>query len=398
MISASINRDTVAGWDAADPLRPFREEFDLPDSVIYLDGNSLGARPKAALPRLLQILDEEWGRDLIAGWTRHDWTGMPERIGTRIAKLIGAGAGEVTVADSTSINLFKALCAARQLAAPRREILAVADDFPTNLHIAQGVARIFPDVRLRILGKAALPAALGPDTAAVMMTQANFRTGELHDMADITARVQRHGALMIWDLSHTAGVLPIALNGCHVDLAVGCGYKYLNGGPGAPAYLFVAERHQTAIDPPLSGWMGHAAPFDFDPVYKPAPGIRRHLAGTPAVLSLAALETGIAIAERADLVLVREKSRRMGELFVARMKPLLESGAFRPGSPAGADQRGSQICFLHADAARLMQRLAQDNVIGDFRPPDVMRFGFAPLYNRYVEVWDAVEMIRKMAG
>jgi kynureninase len=310
-----ITRSAVEAMDASDPLAGCREWFALPDGVVYLDGNSLGAMPRAT-PTALAGVVEAWQRDLIGSWNRHDWIGWPRRVGDRIARLIGARPGEVIVADSTSVNLFKLLAAALQCSGGRRVILTEADNFPTDVYVAQGLARLLGSkTELRAVDAADLAGALGDDVAVLMLTHVSYRTGAMHDMAALTAAAHRAGALALWDLSHSAGAMPLALNEAGVDLAVGGGYKFLNGGPGAPAYLFVAELWLERIQPALSGWMGHARPFDFSAMYEPAAGIERLLVGTPPVLSLAALDAGLELFDAVDLGLVRAKSVALGTLL-----------------------------------------------------------------------------------
>ncbi len=381
--------------DADDPLRGCRDRFDLPPGVIYLDGNSLGALPRATPARLASVLRDEWGRDLITSWNRHGWIDLPTRVGDKIARLIGAGPGEVAVADSTSVNLFKLLGAALDLAPDRPVVLSDSGNFPTDLYVAQGVVAARPGRTLRVVDETAVIDAIDADTAVVMLTHVNYRSGRLHDMAAVTAAAQRAGALMLWDLSHSAGAMPIALGAVGADLAVGCGYKYLNGGPGAPAFLYIAQRHQARIRPALSGWMGHEAPFEFDLDYRPAAGIARNLCGTPPILSLAALEVGVDLMLEADLAQVRTKSMVLGELFAALVAARCP-GVFGLASPADPAARGSQICLRHPDGYAMVQALIARGVIGDFRAPGILRFGFAPLYLRHVDVWDAVDHLAEI--
>jgi kynureninase len=389
-----ITRSAVEAMDAGDPLAGCRDWFALPDGVIYLDGNSLGAMPRTTPARLTRVV-EAWQHDLIGGWNRHDWLGWPRRVGDRIARLIGARPGEVIVADSTSVNLFKLLAAALQCSRGRRVILTEADNFPTDLHVAQGLARLLGDaVELRAVGAADLPGALGDDVAVLMLTHVNYRTGGMHDMAALTAAAHAAGALALWDLSHSAGAMPLALNEAGADLAVGGGYKFLNGGPGAPAYLFVAERWLQRIQPALSGWMGHARPFDFTAAYEPAPGIERLLVGTPPILSLAALDAGIEAFDAVDLRLVRAKSVALGVLFRRLVEQECGGLGLRLVSPADAERCGSQVSYAHPDGYAIVQALIAGGVIPDFRAPDVLRFGFAPLYIRHVDVFDVVASLR----
>jgi kynureninase len=393
-VSDSISRASVEALDAHDPLAACREWFALPAAVIYLDGNSLGALPSATPGRVARVV-EDWGRDLIGGWNRHDWIGWPRRVGDRIARLIGAEPGEVIVADSTSINVFKLLAAALGLNPGRRVILSEADNFPTDLHVAQGLRRLLGDVlELRTVEAADLPGALDRHVAVLMLTHVNYRTGAMHDMATLTAAARRAGALTLWDLSHSAGAMPLALDAAGVDLAVGGGYKFLNGGPGAPAYLFVAKRWLERIQPAVAGWMGHARPFAFDTKYEPAPGIERFLVGTPPVLSLAALDAGLELFERIDLRRVRAKSVALGELFRRLVAQECSDTGLRLVSPADPARCGSQVSYAHPDGYAIVQALIERRVIGDFRAPDVMRFGFAPLYVRHVDVFDAVLALR----
>jgi kynureninase len=387
-----IPRQEVARWDADDPLRSFRDEFDVPEGVLYLDGNSLGALPKKTAERLQQVVREEWGRDLIRSWNQHDWIHYPRRVGDRIARMVGAAPGQVVAADSTSVNLFKLLGAALGLSGHRRVIVSEEENFPTDLYVAQGLCGLVGGARLRLVPRAELEKAIDSDVSVVTLTHVDFRTGAMHDMRSMTRLCHERGALAIWDLSHSAGAVPLHLDRDEVDFAVGCGYKYLNGGPGAPAFLYVASRHQDAIRPPLSGWMGHEAPFAFDTDYRPAPGIDRHLCGTPAILAMAALEVGVEIGSRADLSQVRAKSRKMGELFL----DLVEGLPLAPAGPSDPEKRGSQVSLRHPEGYAIMQALIAENVIGDFRAPDILRFGFTPLYLRYTDVWDAAAVLKRV--
>ena len=382
----------VRAWDAADPLRPLRERFDLPDGVIYLDGNSLGATPRVVVERIRTAIAEEWASGLVRSWNAADWIGAPARIGDKIAPLIGAKAGEVIACDSTSANLFKLLLAALARQAPRRVILAEAGDFPTDLYVAQGV-RDLTGAELRLVPADALEAAIGADVAVVMLTHVSYRTGARHDMARITRRAHAAGALVIWDLSHSAGAMRVDLAGAGADLAVGCGYKYLNGGPGAPAWLFVAERLQGELSSPLSGWMGHAAPFDFVDDYRPAEGIARFLAGTPPILSMLALECGVDVFADVDLAELEAKAQRLADLFIARALDRCAGHGVALVTPRDPAARGSQVSFAHPHAYEIMQALIARGVIGDFRAPDILRCGFTPLYLGYEDTWRAVETL-----
>ncbi|HRE48310.1 MAG TPA: kynureninase [Aggregatilineales bacterium] len=393
--SRPLSRADAEALDASDPLAPFRDEFILPPNVIYLDGNSLGALPKGTPARLEAAIREEWGMLLVRGWNQAGWYEMPRRVGDKIARLIGAASGEVVVADSTSVNVFKTLVAALRLRPERRVIVSEIDNFPTDLYMAQGVIDLLGGgYDLRLVQAADLPTAITTETAVVLLTHVNYRTGAMHDMAALTAHAHAQGALIIWDLAHSAGAVPVDLNAAGADFAVGCGYKYLNGGPGAPAFLVVPERHQAGFRQPLSGWMGHAHPFAFDPYYAPAEGAARALVGTQAVLSMTALECGVDLMLRADRTLLRQKSVQMTDLFIDQVRagcPELDLA-----SPEDSARRGSQVCFRHSEQAAgyaIIQALIAQGVVGDFRAPDILRFGFAPLYLRYSEVWEAAETL-----
>jgi kynureninase len=390
-----MTRDDALALDRADTLAGFRSRFALPDGILYLDGNSLGALPKATPARLAAIIAEEWGEGLIRSWNRHGWIDMPRRIGDKIGRLIGASPGEVMVADSTSVNLFKLIAAALRLRPERRVIVSERENFPTDLYVAQGLIELLGSRHeLRLVTPETLDAALGDEIALVLLTHVNYRSGRMHDMAAVTRRVHGCGALMLWDLAHSAGALPVELGACDADLAVGCGYKYLNGGPGAPAFLYVAQRLQDSFRSPLTGWLGHAAPFDFDPLYRPAPGIASAIVGTPPILSLAALEIGIDLALEADLAQVRAKSLALARLFVERVTASCAGFGLTLASPSRDAERGSQICYAHPEGYAIMQALIARGVIGDFRAPDILRFGFTPLYTSFADVFDAVEILR----
>ncbi len=392
-----MDRETCLSFDRQDPLASMRAEFVIPEGVIYLDGNSLGALPRQTLPRLTQVIGEEWGSGLIRSWNAAHWIEAPARIGDKIARLIGARAGEVIVADSTSVNLFKLLAQALRVQPGRHFILTEASNFPTDLYIAQGLIDLLGgNHALRVVERAEIERSLDGSVAILMLTHVDYATGEIHDMRRITAAAQKVGALMLWDLSHSAGAVPVDLKASQVDLAVGCGYKYLNGGPGAPAYLFVAEGLQAAMQSPLSGWMGHAAPFAFDPEYRPGPGIRRQLAGSPPILSMLALEVAVDIWLRVDQKESRRKSMALGDLFIKQVDESCRDLGVEVMSPRDADARGSQVSLRHKEAYRVMRALIDRGVIGDFRTPDLMRFGFAPLYTRYVDVFDAVRRLREV--
>ena len=385
--------EDVRTLDACDPLATFREQFELPEGVIYLDGNSLGPLPRSAPGRIAGVVTGQWGRSLIRSWNDHDWIGAPARIGDKIATLTGAGPGEVIVADSTSVNLFKLLAALVRLHSGRSEIVTESGNFPTDLHIAEGVAELLGK-RLVAVPVEALPDAIGPDTAAVVLSHVHYRSSFRHDMKAISARARAAGTHVIWDLSHSVGAVPLALNQDGAELAIGCGYKYLNGGPGAPAFLYVSSQLQPRMVSPIRGWMGHAAPFEFDDLYVPAPGIGRFLAGTPPILGLAALEAGIDLMMAADQQVMFEKSRRLFDLFAVLMAARCPE--FRLVSPRDAGQRGSHIAYAHPQASAIMNALIARGVIGDFRAPDVLRFGLTPLTLRHEDIWNAVDVLAEI--
>lgn len=390
----ALTRETIIERDANDPLARMRERFDLPDGMIYLDGNSLGALPHDTKDRIRQLIEDQWGLDLIKSWNVHDWYHMPLRCGAKLAPLVGAKANEVVCADSTSVNLFKLLAAALANRPDRKVIVSERGNFPTDLYIAEGLTGLLDkghEIRL-IDDDSELADAIRDDVAVVMLTHVDYRSGRMHDMEAVTKQAHDAGALMLWDLAHSAGAVPLDLDGAGADLAVGCGYKYLNGGPGAPAFLFVAERLQDSIRPPLSGWMSHSAPFDFDWKYAPAEGIARNLCGTPPLLSLAALEASLDTMADVDMALVREKSLALGDLFITLVESRCAGHGFTLVSPRDAT-RASQVSFAHPDGYPIMQALIAGHVVGDFRAPDILRFGFTPLYTRYVDVWDAVDVL-----
>ena len=377
--------------DAADPLRPLRDRFHIPEGLIYLDGNSLGVLPKATVERQKQVVSEEWGTSLIRSWNEHQWIDAPQRVGAKIAALIGAQPHEVIVADSTSVNLFKLITAAARLASERSVLLSEAGNFHTDLHVASGAVEAAPNLRLEISERHAVEQAIGADTNLLLLTHVHYKTAERFDMAAVTAHAKAAGALTIWDLSHSVGAVPLHLNRDGAELAVGCGYKYLNGGPGAPAFLYVAEPLQERLMPILRGWMGHAAPFAFTDDYRPAPGIARFLAGTPPMLSLLALESGVESFAGADMDALWAKSVALFDLFAALVEERCRDlQCISPRDPAA---RGSHISFRHPHAFELIQALIAADVIGDFRAPDVARFGLTPLYLGFEDVWHAIDRL-----
>jgi kynureninase len=404
-----MNRQECLALDTEDPLAPLRAQFELPDDVIYLDGNSLGALPRAAAARVQQTVRDEWGRDLIRSWNTAGWIDLPQRVGDKIGRLIGAAPGEVVVADSTSVNLYKVLTAALNLqradAPSRRVIVSERHNFPTDLYIAESLARE-RGLELRLVDADEIPAQLDSGLALLMLTHVNYRSGRMHDMAALTRRAHEAGALAVWDLAHSAGAVPVDLAAADADFAVGCGYKYLNGGPGAPAFAWAHSRHTARMDSeqlwqPLSGWMGHAAPFEFTPNYRPAAGVSRFICGTPPVISIVALDCGVDTLLAAEplggMAALREKSLALTELFTLLVEQRCAGQGLVLQTPREASLRGSQVSFAREDGGyAIMQALIARGVIGDFRAPDILRFGFTPLYTRFVDVWDAVEHLRQV--
>jgi kynureninase len=392
-----LTRAVLAGRDAADPLAGTREQFMLPAGVIYLDGNSLGALPRHTAARVAEVVQKEWGEQLIRSWNTAGWIDLPQRIGDKIGRLIGANPGETIVADSTSINVYKTLAAALALRPERRVILSTPDNFPTDLYMAQGlIAQLGGKHELRLVDGEEIGQHVNEHTAVLTMTHVNYKSGRMYDMQAITAAAQAAGALTMWDLAHSAGAVPVDLNACGADFAVGCGYKYLNGGPGAPAFLFVAARHQAQFSQPLSGWMGHAQPFAFGWEYVPAEGIGRYLCGTPPVLSLAALECGVDGLLAADIDLIRAKALALSDVFIQLVEERCGGYGLELVTPRAHTERGSQASFACAEGYAVMQALIARGVIGDFRSPNIIRFGFTPLYLRYTDIWDAVEQLREI--
>ncbi len=392
MTIAAPVRPDIARLDAEDPLGDRRDLFEIPDGVVYLDGNSLGALTKSARERVARVAAEEWGVSLIRGWNRHGWIDLPARVGERIGRLVGAEPGSVVACDSTSVNVFKLAAAALSLRPGRRVILSDSGNFPTDLYVVEGLSDLLGrGHELRIVEPEAVEGAIDEAVALVMLTEVDYRTGRLHDMARITRAAHAAGALTLWDLAHSAGAFPVDLAGAGADLAVGCGYKYLNGGPGAPAFLYVASRLQEEVAPPLAGWMGHAAPFAFDLGYAPAAGVDRMRVGTPPVLSLAALDAALDAFDGVDMAAVRAKSMALGDLFVAEVEARCPDLVL--ASPREAARRGSQVSFRHTEGYAVMQALIDREVIGDFRAPDIIRFGFTPLYLRHADVLRAAEVL-----
>ena len=410
-----IDRADCRARDAADPLALLRERFATAaidaQQLVYLDGNSLGVPPKTVAERLRQVIDEEWGSGLIRSWNSAGWIDLSQRIGDKIARVVGASAGEVIVADSTSANLYKVLYGAIAIAGAdspgRFRIVSERHNFPTDLYIANTVARVH-GYELVLVDSDQLAAHLDEHVAMLVLSHVNYRTGRLHAMQEVTRAAHAAGALMVWDLAHSAGALPVRLRVddemATPDFAVGCGYKYLNGGPGAPAFVWAHPKHTARMDregwrQPLSGWMGHAAPFEFTPDYRPAAGIGRFLCGTPPILSLAALECGVDTVLESEfyggLSALRDKSVALTDLFITLVESRCQGHGLTLTTPRDASERGSQVSFARDDGGyAIVQALIERGVIGDFREPDILRFGFAPLYLRFVDMWDAVDRLK----
>jgi kynureninase len=397
MDSTTIKIDATQA-DLADPLRAYRDRFELPEGVIYLDGNSLGALPKSVRQRVAKTIGEEWGEQLIRSWNTADWVHLPQRVGEKIARLIGAEERTVVAADSTSINLFKVLSAALGLNRERRQIVSERDNFPTDLYIAEGVAKQIGKGHQLVLADATkdIPDMLDEDVAVLMLTHVNYRNGYRHDMAALTRAAHDKGILVIWDLAHTAGAMPVDLAGAGADFAIGCGYKYLNGGPGAPAFLYVNPRHQGGFRQPLSGWFGHRAPFDFDSAYAPSSSIEQYLCGTPPVLAMVAMDEAMSLWDDVDMAAVRAKSIGLCDFFIQEVGEFSEELGLTLVTPRDAGQRGSQVSYSCDNGYAIMQVLIARGVIGDFRAPDIIRFGMTPLYLSFTEVAQAAAILKEI--
>jgi kynureninase len=390
--------------DAKDPLRSLRDLFLVPEGVVYLDGNSLGAMPKSVPERIAQTVNHEWGQGLIRSWNDAGWYEMPRRLGDKIAPLVGAKAGELVATDTTSINLYKVLSAATAIArardASRRSIVSERSNFPTDLYIAQALCRE-RGCELKLIDDEQVLPALGGDVAVLMLTHVNYRTGAMHDMRAVTKAAHDAGALVIWDLCHSAGAVPVDLHSADADFAIGCGYKYLNGGPGAPAFVWVHPRHREDFEQPLAGWWGHAAPFEFTPDYRPAPGIARYLCGTQPVLAMTALECALdafaAAQPLGGVEALRRKSLALTDLYMSLVEERCAGHGLSIVTPREHARRGSQVCLCRDEGAyAIVQALIARGVIGDFRAPDILRFGFTPLYTTFEDVWNAVEHLRQV--
>jgi kynureninase len=395
--------------DAQDPLRELRELFTLPEGVIYLDGNSLGVMPRSAPERVARAVNREWGQGLIRSWNDAGWFTLPQRLGDKIGALVGAQSGETVATDSTSINLYKVLSAALHIAErehpERKVVVSERDNFPTDLYIAQSLCKE-RGYTLELVDDGGMEDALGPQVAVLMLTHVNYRTGAMHDMAALTSAAHRSGALAVWDLAHSAAAVPVDLHAADADFAIGCGYKYLNGGPGAPAFVWVHPRHADRFEQPLSGWWGHVAPFEFTPHYRPAQGISRYLCGTQPILSMVALECGLdtvlAAQPLGGIAALRRKSLALTDLFIDLVEERCAGHGLGLATPREHGRRGSQVCLTRAEGAyAIVQALIARGVIGDFRAgdgaqPDILRFGFTPLYIGFEDTWHAVEHLRQV--
>ena len=392
-----MNLDRLRDLDRKDPLASLRDRFDLPMGIIYLDGNSLGALPHGVTERIERLLNREWRLNLISGWNTHDWIGLPSRVGERIAKLIGAAPGQVICADSISVNLFKLLSAALSLRPGRTTILSQQDNFPTDLYMADGLSELLgpENCEVKCVSADRLLDSINSNVAVLMLTQINFRDGSLHDIQALTRKAHDHGALVLWDLAHSAGVIPLELDEWDVDMAVGCGYKYLNGGPGAPAFLYLAKRHHGKAVQPLQGWMGHASPFDFTPDYVAAGGVQSFMAGTPGILGMAALDAALHVFEDVSLDDLRTKSQALTQTFIELISELDLPG-IRVLTPLQPDNRGSQVSLSHQSGFAISQALIEQGIIVDFRAPDIIRFGFSPLYNTFSDAGLAASALVKI--
>ena len=382
--------------DHRDPLAELRDQFKLEEGLVYLDGNSLGAMPRAAPRRVAEVVEREWGRGLIGSWESAGWLEAPQRLGDKVGRLIGAQPGEVLVSDSTSVNLYKLVSAGLDLRPGRNVVLTERGNFPNDLYVAGGAVSQHSRAQLRIVEREDLGAALTDDVAVLLLTHVDYVSGYIHDAEGLTRAAHQAGAVVLWDLSHSAGAVPVDLGAWGADLATGCTYKYLCGGPGAPAYLYVAAAIQEQAVSPVPGWFGHARPFNFDPEYEPASGVRRFLAGTPPVLALAGVECALDLWLEVDLAAARQKSMALTQAFIELVSERCPAATVL--SPRDPERRGSQVSLRHPGAAAAIQAMAARGVVGDFRPPDAMRFGFSALYTRFVDVWDAVDVLVEVIG
>ena len=390
----TLTREDFVALDQNDVLAPFADEFHIPDGMIYFDGNSLGAMPKAAKARAIEVIEQEWGTDLIKSWNKAGWFNLVEKLGDKTATLVGADKGEVIYADSTGLNVYKLVAAALDMRPERKVIVMEGSNFPTDNYMVQGlIKQLDRGHEIRFAEDGDILDAIDDDVACVCITHVHYKTGHLHDMAAITKKTHDVGALAVWDLCHSAGALPVDLNGCNADFAVGCTYKYLNGGPGSQSFMFVAQRHHGDALQPLTGWWGHDAPFGFERDYRPRKDIRQFSTGTEPIVSLAMSEVGLDIFMRADMNEIRKKSLKLCDLFIQLIEERLSDYDFTIVTPKEHARRGSQVSFSSENGFPIMQALIDAGVIGDFRAPDIMRFGFTPLYVSYVNIWDAVDRL-----
>jgi len=390
-IRGLVSLSEARSLDANDPLAFARERFRVPDGLIYLDGNSLGALPAATPGEVEALIHNQWGEDLIASWNKHGWIDAPLRVAAKLAPIVGAKPHELLIADSTSVCLFKLLAAAVRARPDRRAIVTQDGNFPTDTYVAEGLAEML-GLKLRRAASANIEAAIDDDTAAVLLSHVDYRSGEKLDMRLINDAARSAGALVVWDLSHSAGAVDLDLNGSGSELAVGCGYKYMNGGPGAPAFIYVAKHLQAELQPPLQGWMGHAEPFAFEESYRPTGGIARFLTGTPSIIALAALSAGIDTFAGVAMADVEAKSRALLALFIDEVETRCGNEVQLFG-PRDLSERGSHVCFAHPQGYAVMQALIARGIVGDFRAPELMRFGFTPLYTRFEDSWRAADAL-----
>ena len=383
------------GADVSANFEHIRQSFDLPEGMVYLDGNSLGPPPRAVAGRIAREIKNHWGEKLVTAWNSAGWIDLPLAVGNQIAKLIGAPQGSVIAGDSTSVNVFKALTSALALAGTRKIILSDTGNFPTDLYVAQGAVRALGQGHeIKIVAPEDVSGAIDESIGVLMLTQVDYRTGRLHDMAALTAKARKNGVITIWDLAHSAGAFPVDIAGSGCEFAVGCGYKYLHGGPGAPAFIYVRPDLAKNIKPALAGWLGHSAPFAFDLDYREAQGVGRMTVGTPPILSMAALHEALKLWEGVDLAALRARSIILSQRFIREVEarcPMLTLA-----SPRDPEMRGSQVSFRHAEGYAVMQALIAHGVIGDFRAPDIIRFGFTPLYISEADVVTAAERLEKI--
>ncbi len=392
-----MNRKDAIALDRKDPFAKKRKEFSIPKGMIYLDGNSLGVLPKAAGPRVKHAVEVEWGRDLITSWNKNGWWNLPRKVGDKIAKVIGAVPGSVIVADTISVNLFKVLSAAVQKRHERKIILSDSGNFPSDLYVAQGLTQFMNDGHeLKVVSPEQVMDAITEDVGVVMITEVDYRSARRHDMKAITARAHQKGAMVIWDLAHSAGAVPVDLMGCDADFAIGCTYKYLNGGPGAPAFVFVHPRLQKDVMPALVGWWGHATPFAFAPEFAPADGITCFQVGTQPMLNMVALDAAMDAYNSVDMNKLHTKAKKQCQMFAELAEVRCGKFGISVFGEQNWDGRGSHVCLAHDEAYAVMQALISRKVVGDFRAPNLMRFGFTPLYVSYADVYDAVEHLHEV--